>query len=149
MKVMYYIVISVFVLLKNVEISRMGKICSVSSIPELVVALALYNNIPDSNVYGANMGPTWVQQDPGEPHVGPMNLAIWADMSTLFYKSVNTIRHIIAIKIIVNHGSYQCKTRTIKSSSPKDKPHRIVVKHRTTKAVAGGKHYNVLKTMSV
>ena len=23
------------------------------------------------------MGPTWVRQDPGGPHVGPMNLAIW------------------------------------------------------------------------
>ena len=26
---------------------------------------------------GANMGPTWGQQDPGGSHVGPMNLAIW------------------------------------------------------------------------
>ena len=23
------------------------------------------------------MGPTWVLSSPGEPHVGPMNLAIW------------------------------------------------------------------------
>ena len=23
------------------------------------------------------MGPIWGQQDPGGPHVGPMNLAIW------------------------------------------------------------------------
>ena len=23
------------------------------------------------------MGPTWGRQDPGGPHVGPMNLAIW------------------------------------------------------------------------
>ena len=28
-------------------------------------------------VHGANMGPIWGQQDPGGPHVGPMNLAIW------------------------------------------------------------------------
>ena len=27
------------------------------------------------------MGPIWGQQDPGGPHVGPMNLAIWVDMS--------------------------------------------------------------------
>ena len=33
--------------------------------------------IPDSKVYGANMGPTWGQRDPGGPHVGPMNFAIW------------------------------------------------------------------------
>ena len=32
---------------------------------------------PDSKVYGANMGPIWGRQDPGGPHVGPMNLAIW------------------------------------------------------------------------
>ena len=24
-----------------------------------------------------NMGPIWGQQDPGGPHVGPMNFAIW------------------------------------------------------------------------
>ena len=35
------------------------------------------NNIPDSKVHGANMGPIWGRQDPGGPHVGPMNFAIW------------------------------------------------------------------------
>ena len=33
---------------------------------------------PDSKVHGANMGPIWGRQDPGGPHVGPMNIAIWA-----------------------------------------------------------------------
>ena len=33
---------------------------------------------PDSKVHRANMGPTWGRQDPGGPHVGPMNFAIWA-----------------------------------------------------------------------
>ena len=32
---------------------------------------------PDNKVQGANMGPTWGRQDPGGPHVGPMNIAIW------------------------------------------------------------------------
>ena len=32
---------------------------------------------PDSKTHGANMGPTWGWQDPGGPHVGPMNLTIW------------------------------------------------------------------------
>ena len=32
-------------------------------------------NNPDSKVYGANMGPTWVLSAPDGPHVGPMNLA--------------------------------------------------------------------------
>ena len=33
--------------------------------------------IPDSKVHGANMGPTWGRQDPGGPHVGHLNLALW------------------------------------------------------------------------
>ena len=32
---------------------------------------------PDSKVHGANMGPACGRQDPGGPHVGHMNLAIW------------------------------------------------------------------------
>ena len=32
---------------------------------------------PDSKVHGANMGPIWGRQDPGGPHDGPMNFAIW------------------------------------------------------------------------
>ena len=32
---------------------------------------------PNSKVHGANMGPTWGRQDPGGPHVDPMNIAIW------------------------------------------------------------------------
>ena len=31
---------------------------------------------PDSKVHGANMGAIWGRQDPGGPHVGPMNFAI-------------------------------------------------------------------------
>ena len=32
---------------------------------------------PDSKVHEANMRPIWGWQDPGGPHVGPMNFAIW------------------------------------------------------------------------
>ena len=35
---------------------------------------------PDSNIHGANMGPIWGRQDPGGPHVGLMNHAIWVDI---------------------------------------------------------------------
>ena len=31
----------------------------------------------DNKVHEANMGPIWGRQDPGGPHVGSMNLAIW------------------------------------------------------------------------
>ena len=36
----------------------------------------LSNEVLDSNIHEAYMGPTWGWQDPGEPDVGPMNLAI-------------------------------------------------------------------------
>ena len=39
-------------------------------------ATVLYND-PDSKVHGAYMGPIWGRQDPGGPHVGPMNFDIW------------------------------------------------------------------------
>ena len=34
-------------------------------------------SIPDSKVHGTNMGPILGRQDPGGPHFGPMNFAIW------------------------------------------------------------------------
>ena len=33
--------------------------------------------MPGSEVHGANMGSSWGRQDPGGPHVGPMNFATW------------------------------------------------------------------------
>ena len=33
--------------------------------------------ISDNKVHETAMGPIWGQQDPGGPHVGPMNFAIW------------------------------------------------------------------------
>ena len=41
------------------------------------MAACVFHGIPDSKVHGANMGPIWGRQDPGGPHVGPMNFAIW------------------------------------------------------------------------
>ena len=40
-----------------------------------------WEKLPDSKVHGANMGPIWGRQDPGGPHVGPMNFVIWATIS--------------------------------------------------------------------
>ena len=37
-----------------------------------------WSNHPDSNVHVANMGPTWGRQEPGGPHVGHTDFAIWA-----------------------------------------------------------------------
>ena len=35
------------------------------------------SNDPERKVHGAHMGPTWGREDPGGPHVGPVNFAIW------------------------------------------------------------------------
>ena len=44
----------------------------------VIDTVVLLGTHPDSKVRGANMGPIWGRQDPGGPHVGPMNFAIWA-----------------------------------------------------------------------
>ena len=51
---------------------------------------------PDSKVHEAYMGPIWGRQDPGGPHVGPMNLAIRAAYQTvwLFFFSPTVAHHI-------------------------------------------------------
>ena len=43
---------------------------------QLLLGSSSCSNNPDYKVHGANMGPTWGRQDPGWPHVGPMNVAI-------------------------------------------------------------------------
>ena len=47
-------------------------------ISETAIGYFTFSMVSDSKVYGANMGPTWGRQDPGGPHVGPMNFAIWS-----------------------------------------------------------------------
>ena len=42
--------------------------------------------IPDSNIHGANVGPTWGRQDPGGPHVGHRNIATWDVFFAMQYK---------------------------------------------------------------
>ena len=44
------------------------------------------NKVPDSKVHGANMGHIWGRQDPGGPHVGPMNFAIWGTNAPYYNK---------------------------------------------------------------
>ena len=51
----------------------------VACIQDLNLAISVhadYTN-PDSKIHGANMGRIWGRQDPGGPHVGLMNFAIW------------------------------------------------------------------------
>ena len=50
---------------------------------------------PDSKVHGANMGPIWGRQDPGGPHVGPLNFAIWED--TGHSADIKSLDHVTTI----------------------------------------------------
>ena len=56
---------------------------------------------PDSKVHGANMGSIWGQQDPGGPHVGPMNLALWVNISAIHpMKYANSFIVLFAMAIL-------------------------------------------------
>ena len=37
----------------------------------------------ERKVHRVNMGPIWVRQDPGGPHIGLMNFAIWGQQNTI------------------------------------------------------------------
>ena len=50
--------------------------CFCSKMPTVTNLIIGYETVPDSKVHEAYMGPTWGRQDPGGPHVDPMNLAI-------------------------------------------------------------------------
>ena len=54
---------------------------------------------PDSKVHGANIGPIWGRQDPGGPHVGPMNFAKWDTMM----KSFMTSKRVVVLYIQFMH----------------------------------------------
>ena len=43
----------------------------------VISTTALGCGIAGSKVHGTNMGPIWGRQDPGGPHVVPMNLVVW------------------------------------------------------------------------
>ena len=65
--------------------------------------------IPDSKVYGANMGPIWDRQDPGGPHVGPMNLAICVGLNFGVY-IVNNWK--VTRGFVPIHSAFSCGSST-------------------------------------
>ena len=48
----------------------------------------------NSNVHGANMGPTWALSAPDGSHAGPMNLTI-RDVNPSFYEYINTYTYVL------------------------------------------------------
>ena len=55
--------------------------------------------VPDSKVHGANIGSIWGQEDPGAPHVGPMNFAIWGRVQNKghVFRWKNADQHLVII----------------------------------------------------
>ena len=59
---------------------------------------------PDSKVHVLNMGHTRGRQDPGGPHVGPMNLAIWVGTSafiSIISTSLKFMRYLVQGLVII------------------------------------------------
>ena len=55
------------------------------------------SDCPDSKVHGANMGLIWGQQDPGGPHVGPMNFVIWVHKQCCHQNSSKCMTFVVSI----------------------------------------------------
>ena len=77
---------------------------------------------PDSKVHGANMGPIWGRQDPGGPHVGPMNFAIWVwfakqeniNIQMLSFKQTfSKWTSLVSCHDILNHQQLNCLINSI------------------------------------
>ena len=63
---------------------------------------------------GGNMGPVWGRQEPGGPHVGPMNFAIWdtSKYEALIYQVHLNITSVISEGQLTNVGhtmAYRCQ----------------------------------------
>ena len=69
-----YLSWTILVMTASISLRGVNRVCAL-----LYFVAVCY---PGGKVYGANMGPTWGRQDPGGPHVGPMNLAIWVAFDT-------------------------------------------------------------------
>ena len=50
-----------------------------------VILCRIVRKFPDNKVHGASMGPIRGRQDPGGPHVGPINFAIWDGFDLILY----------------------------------------------------------------
>ena len=64
---------------------------------------------PDSEVHGANMGPIWGRQDPGGPHVGPINFVIWVIINLCIKIHIQSLSNILSMhqmEICIYHFLY-------------------------------------------
>ena len=73
----------------------------------MYIIVVLRGMYPGSKVHGANMEPTWGQQDPGGPQVGHMNIAIWV----LFFPHKNKNKSIFPYDLCGNVSKYDILCR--------------------------------------
>ena len=73
-----------------------------------LLAMPQLNEIPDNKVHGAIMGPIWGRQDPGGPHIGPMNFAIWDSIHGEFTTRNRVCRVYDALDFIVTGFLWLC-----------------------------------------
>ena len=70
----------------------------------------IINKNPDNKVHGSNMGPIWGRKDPGGPHVGPMNFAIWEQITVICVTSsarLNTQGPLLLTRLNFNHSMHK------------------------------------------
>ena len=93
---------------------------------------------PDSKVYVADMGPTWGPQDPGGPHVGPINLAIWVIFLSVTSRAQGHLySRLSSLEVILKDMDkfYGTTTECNKAWSICVSRHVIVSKQTTTKTI--------------
>ena len=73
---------------------------------------------PDSKFHGANMGPIWGRQDPGGPHVGPMNFVIWEGMCV----SLRVL--VLGFRCLINKTKYICIYRNTNFGCEEKRHHK-------------------------
>ena len=79
----------------------------------------LVDTIPESKVHGANTGPIWGRQDPGVPHVDPMNLLSGmqtAGSEKLLYELSTSEARWKTIRLLRPHEPWTIKTYHAKSN---------------------------------
>ena len=74
---------------------------------------------PESKIHGTNMGPTWGRQDPGGPHVGPMNVGPLNLLSRkVFLCGNNVVMVVCQFACVIDKLCFICKWPVIYSWKP-------------------------------
>ena len=85
----------------------------------MLLPIWLRKRCPDSNVHGTSMRPIWGREDPGGPHVGPMNFAIWVNLvlwdvlpqATMWF-SIHAVQFVLSVYNI-NPSNYAYNLRFV------------------------------------